>query len=332
MTRPLVSISMLTYNHAPYIARAIEGVLQQKTTFLFELVIGEDCSTDNTSEIISEYHKKHPDIIRVITSDENIGATRNGIRTLKACQGKYLAFCEGDDYWHHPYKLQKQADYLEHHEDCGLVYSSYDVYHIKFKTLIKDFIRYRKWEMPEIPSMLDIIEGRGEPLTCTVMLRRTLCEQIIESDAYLHQSGHFLMGDTQLWAEMATKARLYYIPESLATYNNITEESATRSRDVNKGLRFSISAAELRIYLCNKYNLPRWLKDKHEQYFDECSLKLAFHSRSEELANEVGRRKKTFTFEEWLLYYGAKSSIAHYFLRIAVLFRNRLRKSHSQWQ
>ena len=122
MTQPLVSISMITYNHAPFIAQAIEGVLQQKTTFPFELVIGEDCSTDNTREIVSEYHKKHPDIFRVIASDKNIGATRNSLRTLKACQGKYIAYCEGDDYWHHPYKLQKQVDYLESHQECGLVY------------------------------------------------------------------------------------------------------------------------------------------------------------------------------------------------------------------
>jgi hypothetical protein len=139
------------------------------------------------------------------------------------------------------------------------------------------------------------------------------------------------MGDTQLWAEMATKARLYYIPESLATHN-ITEESATRSKDVKKGIRFSISNAELMLYLCNKYNLPQRLKGKYELYFAECSLRLAFHLRSEELADEVRRRKKAFTCEEWLLYYGAKNSIFHYFLRFAALFRNIFRKAHSEWQ
>ncbi len=88
MTQPLVSISMLTYNHAPFIAQAIEGVLQQQTNFPFELVIGEDCSTDNTREIVYEYHKKHPDIIRVITSDKNIGETRNGPQNRKSLSRK----------------------------------------------------------------------------------------------------------------------------------------------------------------------------------------------------------------------------------------------------
>ena len=94
MDKPLVSVHMITYNHAPYIVKAIEGVIQQKTNFPFELVIGEDCSTDGTREIVFEYRKKYPDIIRVITSEQNVGAIKNGYRTEKACRGKYIAYCE----------------------------------------------------------------------------------------------------------------------------------------------------------------------------------------------------------------------------------------------
>src|ERR1700690_2758382 len=113
MKEPLVSVKMITYNHAPYITRAIEGVLQQKTTFPFELIIGEDCSTDGTREIVFAYQKKYPDIIRVITSDKNVGMNINGLRTIKAGKGKYIALCEGDDYWHNPEKLQKKVDFLK---------------------------------------------------------------------------------------------------------------------------------------------------------------------------------------------------------------------------
>ena len=123
MDKPLVSALMVTYNHELYIAQAIEGVLQQETDFPFELVIGEDCSTDGTRKIVFNYQKKHPDIIRVITSDKNVGGRKNFFRTVKACRGKYLAFCEGDDYWHHSQKLQKQVDYMEAHPEVGLVHS-----------------------------------------------------------------------------------------------------------------------------------------------------------------------------------------------------------------
>jgi len=303
---PLVSVKMITYNHAPYIGQAIEGVVGQKTTFPFELVIGEDCSTDGTREIVFEYQKKFPDIIRVITSEKNVGGKQNSRRVTKACEGKYIAWCEGDDFWHNPYKLKKQVDYLETHPECGLVYSSFDVFHYKDKLKIEDFVRYKKREIPKTPNLCDVVEGKVPALTCTVMMRRDIYLRIIESDPFLHQSDHFRMGDTQLWAETAEKYPIHYIPESLATYN-ITEESATRSKDVRKRLRFSISHIELRLYLCEKYKLPAHVKNKLESHWFDSSLRLAFHTWNGDLAEQVRRKKKKFTWKEWILYLGAKN-------------------------
>ena len=118
---PLVSVAMITYNHEPYIAQAIEGVLAQKTDFPIELIIGEDCSTDYTYQTVMEYQKRHAGIIRVITSSHNVGAKKNYLRTLGVCRGKYTAACDGDDYWIDPYKLQKQVDFLEANEDYVLL-------------------------------------------------------------------------------------------------------------------------------------------------------------------------------------------------------------------
>ena len=333
MIEPLVSVKMITCNHAPYIAQAIEGVLQQKVNFPIELVIGEDCSTDGTRKIVFECQKKYPDIIRVITSDHNVGMWKNLYRMRKPCRGKYIAYCEGDDYWQHPCKLQKQVDYLESHPECGLVYSSYDVYHAKSKKKTKDFIKYRKWEIPENPRISDFVEGKSvlglAILTCTVMLRRSIYEQIIESDPYLY-SGHFLMGDTQLWAEIANLTRLHYIPESLATHI-LTEESATRSKDKKKVLRFEISNCELMLYLCNKYKLPSSIKNIYELSWCHASLRLAFHARDAELADEVRRKKKPFTCKEWLRYYGAKHLAIYHFCRLAASFSVLFRKGDDQW-
>jgi glycosyltransferase involved in cell wall biosynthesis len=334
MTAPLVSVSMITYNHAAYIAQAIEGVLQQQTKFHFELIIGEDCSTDGTREIVFDYQKKYPDIIRVITSDTNVGMKKNGLRTLKACRGKYIAFCEGDDYFHHPRKLQKQADYLESNPDCGLVYTNYDVYHVASRKRIKDFIDYKKWRMPENPGISDIVEGkRGKSpsiATCTVMTRRKLCLHLIEADPYLHQSDYFLMGDTQLWAEIAARARLHYLVESLATHI-ISDESATRSKDKKKVLQFGISGAKLQLFLCDKYNLPSHIRLKYHEYLLTCLLRLAFYTRNRELADEVRKKKRTFTLNEWVRYYGTKNITIHYIYRVSALLLNLFRTKHSQW-
>ena len=116
--KPLVSIRTSTYQHGPYIKECIEGVLSQKTDFPFEYIIGEDFSTDGTREIVFEYAKKYPDIIRVITADFNVGMKANGRRCYRAMRGEYQAVCEGDDYWTDPLKLQKQVDLLEGKPHC----------------------------------------------------------------------------------------------------------------------------------------------------------------------------------------------------------------------
>jgi glycosyltransferase involved in cell wall biosynthesis len=334
MSKPLVSVKMITYNHAPYIRRAVEGVLQQKTNFPFELVIGEDCSTDGTREIVFEYERRYPDLVRVIYSKHNVGASANNRQTAKACSGKYLAFCEGDDFWHDPGKLQKQVGYLESHPECGLVYSGYDVYHPSSNKTIRDFIQFKRWKMPENPTLEDFVEeqsvlGRGIA-TCSVVLRRCLYDEVKAADPYLHQGDHFRMGDTQLWAEMSLKARVHFIPESLATHV-ISEESATRSKDVTKLLLFGMSQAEMMLYLCSKHNLPQHLREPHERWWCNASLRLALHRRDLELANEVRMKRKKFSVHEWFRYFGAKYAMVHYGYVLTSRLLEKLKQKHDHW-
>ena len=112
-----VSIMVLAYNHEKYIRKALESMVTQKTDFKFEIVIGEDYSTDNTREIIREYHRKYPDIIKPLFRKKNLGPCRNLVSTMRRCTGEYVAFMECDDFWTDPLKLQKQADYLDSHPD-----------------------------------------------------------------------------------------------------------------------------------------------------------------------------------------------------------------------
>ncbi len=124
MKEPLVSVCMITYNHEAYITQAINGFLMQETNFNCELVIGEDCSTDNTRNIVMEFHEKYPDQIRPLLAKENMGGRKNFVTTLSACRGKYVAVLDGDDYWTDPYKLQKQVDFLEAHPDYTICFHS----------------------------------------------------------------------------------------------------------------------------------------------------------------------------------------------------------------
>jgi glycosyltransferase involved in cell wall biosynthesis len=305
MNEPLVSVKMITYNHALYITQAIEGILQQKTNFPVELVIGEDCSTDGTREVVFEYRKKYPDIIRVVTSDKNVGMNKNGYRTMKACRGKYVAFCEGDDHWHHPDKLQKQVDYLESHPECGLIHSDYDRYFATSGKIIKNFNKSENNIPPDNLDISSILRGGRYLyiLTCTVMIRREMLLQVIESDHFLHQSGTFLIGDTNIWAEIAWQSKTHYINESLSTYT-VMEESASKSSDPKKNAKFGMSINELFLYLTKKYNLPESEFRFHTENWCRYALWVAFYEKNQILVKEVRKKKAKWSAKEFLLYYG----------------------------
>jgi glycosyltransferase involved in cell wall biosynthesis len=117
-----VSVCIFTYNYEKYLAQAIDSVLMQVTAFPVEIVIGDDCSTDGTRGIAQQYKDRFPDKITLSFNEVNIGGTRNWIRTMNRCKGKYLAFLDGDDYFTHPLKLQKQFDALEANPDFVLCF------------------------------------------------------------------------------------------------------------------------------------------------------------------------------------------------------------------
>lgn len=135
---PLLSIVTITYNHEPYIRQCIEGVLMQQVNFPIEFIIAEDCSTDGTLAICKEYAIKYPNLIQLITSENNVGAIANERRAMKAAKGKYIAFCEGDDYWTDPTKLQKQVDFLEEHPEYSVSFHRCKHYNVVDGTTKED--------------------------------------------------------------------------------------------------------------------------------------------------------------------------------------------------
>lgn len=132
MQEPLVSICCVTYNHAPYIKQCIESFLMQETTFQIEILIHDDCSTDGTTEIISDYEKKYPDLIFPLYEEENQyqkgKASEIDFYNYKRARGKYIAYCEGDDYWTDPLKLQKQVDFMEDNPEYAICFHNFIVY------------------------------------------------------------------------------------------------------------------------------------------------------------------------------------------------------------
>ena len=125
----IVSISCITYNHALYIRKCLDSFLMQQTNFAFEVLIHDDCSTDGTAEIIKEYEERFPDIIKPIYEEENQyqqgKPSGSAVWNYPRAKGKYIALCEGDDYWVDPLKLQKQVDFMERNLECSLCFHNY---------------------------------------------------------------------------------------------------------------------------------------------------------------------------------------------------------------
>lgn len=119
---PKVSVALITYNHGRFIVQAIESVLMQETGFPVELVIGEDCSTDATREIVRDYAVRYPSVIRALLPERNLGAHENAKTALGSCRGEYIAYLDGDDYWTDPKKLQTQVDFLDAQSGCSLCF------------------------------------------------------------------------------------------------------------------------------------------------------------------------------------------------------------------
>ena len=123
-----VSVITITYNQELYVRETLESICKQNTNFKFEVIVADDCSTDKTPMIIKEYADKYPDIIKPIFRKINLGAWKNFRDALKKLKGKYIALCEGDDYWNDPKKLQLQVDFLEKHPDCSLCFHPVKVF------------------------------------------------------------------------------------------------------------------------------------------------------------------------------------------------------------
>jgi glycosyltransferase involved in cell wall biosynthesis len=242
---PFVSVCIITYNHENYIAQAIEGALIQKTNFPFEIVIGEDCSTDGTREIVFDYAKKYPNIIRVITSEKNVGMINNFIRTLNVCKGKYIALCEGDDYWTDPLKLQKQVDFLEanpgfvicFHNARKLVQATGDNSSLFFNNPPRDIF-----------TLSDIIKNDFIP-TLTCVFRSKLFKEFPDwySNAY--------PGDWPLHILNAQHGKIKYIDEVMATYRLHEHGICTGNTPINNYEKSMSTLINIRDYLKFPYSI-----------------------------------------------------------------------------
>ncbi len=203
-----VSVCMITYNHENYIKEAIEAVLNQKTTFEIELIIANDNSPDSTDQIIKKIISEHPNGSKIIytKNDTNIGMMPNFTKALKNCSGKYIALCEGDDYWTSDVKLQKQVDFLENNNDFAICFHKVGI--DKNGELIDDYITST---VNPKTTIYDLAKGNYIH-TCSVVYRNHLFDNFPD---YFYVSP---VGDYFLHLLNSQYGAIYYIDEKMANY------------------------------------------------------------------------------------------------------------------
>lgn len=212
-----VSVCVPTYNHAAYIVQMLDGALAQQTTFPYEIVIGDDGSTDGAPAIIQSYAEKHPDTIRAYLHPQNLGpkvprefAGRNNVLfLLKACRGEYVALCEGDDYWTDPLKLQKQVDFLDAHPD-------YAICHHNVRVTYEDGSPehlFNELDQKGTSTIDDLLADRWFMATASLLYRNYF---LTEDFADWHAKA--AAGDWALVLQLAARGPIGYLPDVMGVY------------------------------------------------------------------------------------------------------------------
>ena len=232
--KPLVSVCVQTYQHAQYIKQCLDGILIQKTNFEFEILLGEDASTDGTREICLEYAKKNPKKIRlffhkrenVVYIDGNATGRFNLLYNLNEANGKYIALCEGDDYWTDPLKLQKQVDFLESNSNYKLCF------HRSF------LLKGDKKEIFKIPEnqnsfkIIDLISKNNFIATCSVVFRRPV-------DFYVPNWFFNLpFADMALYYLIVEEGEMYCLPDFMSVYRIHDEGRWSGSEEIDNSIRY----------------------------------------------------------------------------------------------
>jgi glycosyltransferase involved in cell wall biosynthesis len=213
---PKVSVALITYNHADFIAQAIEGVLMQETNFDYELVIGEDDSSDGTREIVKSYKEAYPDKIRLLLNDRKdviyIDGRPTGrwnfINTLQHCNGQYVAWLDGDDYWIDSKKLQKQGDFLDDHPECAICFHAAEVIYENSNRMPRVLVPPGRRTFYGLEDLLrkNFVPG------CSSMFRNGLIGEI--PDWFLVAP----VGDKPLLVLLAERGRIGYLDEVMGVY------------------------------------------------------------------------------------------------------------------
>ena len=258
---PLVSIRVHSYNQDQYIEKCLDSILSQITNFQYEIILANNPGTDKTRDICIRYQRKHPDKIKLLLRDENVGFFANFFETGRMCKGKYIARCDADDYWCDDYKLQKQVDLLESDESIGLCHTrSYTLYENTQKMIEPKDCSYDGFKQHLLKEHI---------LTLTVMHRKSLYDRYIDE---IHpEDKDWLMEDTPISLWYSANSKIACIKD-VSTVYRVLDNSISHPIDYDKKEAYSRSLRDIRIFYYNRYcdGDISLLKKINNDYYHRC--------------------------------------------------------------
>ena len=249
--KPLVAIHCLVYNHEPYLRDCFEGFVMQQTNFPFVAIVHDDASTDASAAIIREYEEKYPDIIKPIYEAENLyqkggfTAINEVMNTaIDASGAKYVAMCEGDDYWTDPLKLQKQVDFMEANPEYSLCFHPVMVLNQGTGEMLPDTLR----QVPDTTTIEDLALYSNYIHTPSVMYRYNR-----EVPLVMSQMGRIAVGDYLQHMLYAQYGAIYKLPEYMAVYRSgVGVWTGPKSDSRRNGLTWIVAISKLSSILYHK--------------------------------------------------------------------------------
>ena len=232
MIKGMISVVVCTYNQEQTIGRTLDAILRQQCHVPYEIVIGEDCSTDGTRTICQQYAQRHPDKIRLICNEQNKGLIDNYFDCLLTCQGEYIADCAGDDFWTDAQKLEKEVCVMERHPEVTMVITNWQYYNERTQDTTPSQQRHHKPVTPGRELLKDIITQYNMSVfhLCTALYRNEVFRQAYEEDTALFRGKSRCSEDMQIAFTMALHGDIAYLPDITLNYS-IGRETISYSAD-----------------------------------------------------------------------------------------------------
>jgi len=263
-----ISVAIITYNQEKTIAQTLDGVICQEGDFCMEVVIGEDCSIDNTWKICNEYALKYPNVVRLLPNEHNLGIMANFARVIEACTGDYVAICAGDDYWCDEQKLQKQLTYFQQHPDIGVVSTA------GYKLLVK-----RNQLVPNaIAPIHPIADGNIKPfyfsssyrggvyaMPLSLLIKRDVLRHV-DFDEFVARK--FPVEDYPMQAILSQYTHWGHIPDNTVVYRVYQESATFISFDHPKYLDYHKGLMNIRRYLNQLFPADACMMEEQMQNYE----------------------------------------------------------------